>query len=119
MGTPGVQHGGSNDFAEFTCCAVALSHPCDKEKPQGWGTETCGRTKRAETSFRKNETATDWGPWPLLSRNADLLLRFRGLVGYLDVVLDAEDAGNAVGANVRSVFVGLGVDHAVELNVAI
>ena len=55
------------------------------------------------------------------THNGELLLlfRFARLTGYLEVVLDAEYARNAVGPKVGGIFVRLGIDNAVELNVPV
>ena len=46
-------------------------------------------------------------------------LLLRGLACNLEVVVYAEDSGNGVGSDAGDVFVGLRVDHAVQLHMAI
>jgi len=70
-----------------------------------------------------------FGPGAFCSRGRILLLRsvvrlsllllLSRLVGYLEVVLYAEDAGDAVGAHVGHVLVSLRVDHSVEFHFAV
>jgi len=47
------------------------------------------------------------------------LFGFGGLVGHLEVVLDREDAGHAVCLDEGDILVGLVVDYAIELNMAV
>src|SRR5580692_12578864 len=76
-----------------------------KSVRQGWGTHTYGLPGQTIPDER------------LLG--CDFALSFAGLVGYLQVVLHAEDAGDSIGAHVSHLLVGLAVDDAVELDIAI
>src|ERR1035438_8965504 len=48
-----------------------------------------------------------------------LLLALTGLVGNLQIVLYAENTGDAVGADERDFLVALGIDNAIELDVPV
>src|SRR5580658_4694952 len=48
-----------------------------------------------------------------------LLLRLRRLAGHLQVILHAEDAGDAVGAQKSCLLVGLRVNRSVEFHVSV
>jgi len=52
-------------------------------------------------------------------RTSLLLRGFAGLVSNPQVVFYRKDSGDAIGADVGGILVGLGVDHAVQLNMAI
>src|ERR1700678_2551552 len=55
----------------------------------------------------------------LLLLSYNLVLAFSGLVGDLQIILHAEDAGDGVGADERHFLVGLVLNHAIEFHVPV
>jgi len=74
-------------------------------------------TPRAVVCVGTADCPSDANPETGLAGRAELLLALAGLVGNLQVVLDTEDAGDAVGADERDLLVALGIDNAIELDV--
>src|SRR6202522_3981372 len=74
-----------------------------------------------ETAWRETSHAKPGLPKselpPLLDRS--LLLTFRGLVGHLQVVLHAENPGDAIGTHESHFLVGLCIDNAIQFHMAV
>src|SRR5580658_2415070 len=78
-----------------------------------------GRDSCYPTLATKTKTSRGWGTQISCLLRDNLVLSFSGLVGDLQVILHAEDAGDGVGADEGDFLVGLVVDRAVEPNIAV